>query len=76
MVPNEGRRTGRDSGCQIAGGTQTHVTETPNPADETPAQARDYIKALVLIALILGLVFLLFWIGIGGFCGCGTRPAG
>ncbi|MHB8960183.1 MAG: hypothetical protein ACYDAN_11205 [Candidatus Limnocylindrales bacterium] len=52
------------------------MADTPKRADQTPADARDYIKALVLIAVILGLVFLLFWIGIGGFCGCTTRPAG
>jgi hypothetical protein len=48
----------------------------PVPADEPADNTRDYIKALAWIALIVGIVVLVFWIGIGGLCGCGTRGPG
>lgn len=52
------------------------MDDGPKPANETAIDAREYLKALVLIAVILGFVLLLVWIGIGGSCGCTTRPAG
>jgi flagellar biogenesis protein FliO len=52
------------------------MDDSPTHANETASDTREYIKALVLISVILGLVLLLVWIGIGGSCGCTTRPAG
>ena len=51
------------------------MAETNQPVGDLGAPAtRDWIKALVLIAVVLGLLALLFAFVIGGFCGCGTRP--
>ena len=73
---------------EIAGGTQNdmpdmtdgtgalHATGATKPAGQAACTTRDYVKALVLITLIVSLVGLAFWIGIGGFCACLTRPAG
>ncbi len=52
------------------------ATGATKPAGQAAGTTRDYVKAFVLIALIVGLVGLAFWIGIGGFCACLTLPAG
>ena len=51
----------------------TDTTETTQ--DEATATTRDWIRAWVAIAIVVALVILIFYIGIGGFCGCGTRPS-
>jgi hypothetical protein len=44
--------------------------------DGAGATTADWIKALLLIAVIVAAMVLLFLIGIGAFCGCTTVPAG
>jgi hypothetical protein len=47
-----------------------------NDLDGVGATTADWIKALLLIAVIVVAVVLLFLVGIGAFCSCTTVPAG
>ena len=52
------------------------MTEATPPATDSEAPStRDWIMALILIAVVLGLLALAVAFAIGSFCGCGTRSA-
>ncbi len=51
------------------------MTDTAGPTGDGDAiTTRDWIKGLVVVAIVFGVIFVLLYFAIGGFCGCGTRP--